>query len=124
MMEIVVSPTATALVALMRLKGVGRQKALGIVDGPDRGVDRASFRETVLSKASRAGLPQKELVDAWQRSEEQLQQSREAGIRAFSWYDDGYPWRLRGIPDPPAVLFVRGDVSGLRAPKSVAVVGT
>ncbi|WP_425467320.1 DNA-processing protein DprA [Rubellimicrobium roseum] len=42
----------------------------------------------------------------------------------YSFHDEGYPHRLRGIGDPPAVLFVKGDPTGLDAPRSLAVVGT
>lgn len=35
-----------------------------------------------------------------------------------------YPERLRAIDAPPVVLFVRGDVRALSAPRAIAVVGT
>lgn len=118
------SPTATALVALMKLKGVGRRAALRIVDEPSRETDPGIYRETVISKASHARVPTSELMSAWVKSEEQLEQGYAAGVQAFSFHDDGYPERLRKIPDPPAVLFVKGEVGGLRVTKSIAVVGT
>jgi DNA processing protein len=78
----------------------------------------------VISSAGRARLAEDELVAAWAKSETQLQESLDAGVEAFSFHDDGYPVRLRDIPDPPAVLFVKGDAKGLHASRSLAVVGT
>ena len=46
-----------------------------------------------------------------------------AGISALCWHGDGYPPRLKRIPDPPPVLYYLGEI----APGdecSVAVVGT
>ena len=118
------SPIVTALVALMKLKGVGRRAALQIVDGSNRQTDLTNFRETVFLKADKAHLSESELISAWNRTEEQLEKSFAAGVQAFSYHDEEYPHRLRTIPDPPAVLFVRGNAKSLYASKSLAVVGT
>lgn len=115
------SPTTTALVALMKLKGVGRKGALRIVD---TAISESDGRELVLSKAARAKLPESELLQAWIRAEEELERSFAAGVRAYSVHEDGYPERLKNTPDPPAVLFVKGDSSGLHAAHCIAVVGT
>jgi DNA processing protein len=120
----VVSPVVTALVALMKLKGVGRRAALQIVDGPNRKIDLMSFREIVFSRADKARLSESELTSAWDRTEEQLEKGSAAGVQAFSYHDEEYPSRLRTIPDPPAVLFVRGNSKSLCTSKSLAVVGT
>lgn len=120
-MTIPASLTTTALVALMKLKGVGRRAALKLVECEivdDFGWDQ------VLARAARAKLPEAELRAAWKQSEDDLQRSFAAGVRAFSVHEAGYPDRLKNIPDPPAVLYVKGDSMGLHAPHSVAVVGT
>lgn len=115
------SPTTTALVALMKLKGVGRRAALKIVD---REIGESDAREELLSKAARAKLPQDELLQAWARTADELERSFSAGVRAYSVHELGYPERLKNIPDPPAVLYVKGDAKGLHAAHCVAVVGT
>lgn len=113
--------TTTALVALMKLRGVGRKAALRIVDGA---VSEVDGRDLVLSKAGRAKLSESEVLQAWLRSADELERSFAAGVRAVSVHEDGYPTRLKNIPDPPAVLYVKGDPKGLHASHSVAVVGT
>jgi DNA processing protein len=56
-------------------------------------------------------------------AEEELKRVAEAGGRVLTPEDEGYPERLREIYDPPAVLWVRGDVELLSRP-GIAVVGT
>lgn len=121
------SPTATALLAVMKLKGLGRRAALKIVDRPIDEADIDGCREVLRSRmppACRARISLGEVSDAWAMAEEQLGQGGDIGVRAFSYHDEGYPQRLRKIPDPPAVLFVKGRTHGLHAARGLAVVGT
>ena len=118
------SPTVTALVALMKIKGVGRRGALRIVEGITADPDPRRFQQMVMASAGRTRLAEDDLADAWLRSETQLRESEEAGIQAFALFDTGYPARLKLIPDPPAVLYVKGSPVGLAGKGSLAVVGT
>ena len=54
---------------------------------------------------------------------EELQRVVEAGGEILTPEDEGYPERLREIYDPPAVLWIRGNVTLLSRP-GIAVVGT
>ena len=47
-----------------------------------------------------------------------------AGVEVIGFFDERFPERLREIPDPPSVLFVRGEVELLEASQLIAVVGT
>jgi DNA processing protein len=49
---------------------------------------------------------------------------RELGGWSLTPFDPDYPSRLRTIAPVPPVLFGAGDVAAIRAPRSVAVVGT
>ena len=126
-MTATVSSTAISLLALMKLKGVGRAKALKIVD---RSMNETGFegcREALMNRIAEAHMPHVrcgEVSEAWMKSEDQLNRGREFGIQAISFHDEGYPARLRETPDPPAVLFVKGSVQGLHATRGLAVVGT
>lgn len=48
---------------------------------------------------------------------------REHGWRIIPFESDYYPFLLRQIKNPPAVLFVRGDAALLKNPRKAAVVG-
>lgn len=54
---------------------------------------------------------------------EEMQRVVEAGGEILTPEDEGYPERLREIYDPPAVLWIRGNVALLSRP-GIAVVGT
>lgn len=115
------SRTAVATVALMRIKGVGRRAAVRLVEKPLRSEDD---ERAVFDRAARQNIDIALLGEAWKCAEEQLAKSHAAGIRAFAFSDEGYPVRLRNIPDPPAVLFVKGEPQGLYLENTLAVVGT
>ena len=47
----------------------------------------------------------------------------EIGGSLLCYTDDNYPELLRQIPDPPPVLFIQGDITGLLMPQ-IAIVGS
>jgi DNA processing protein len=108
----------------MKLPQVGRRAALRIVDARPEETDAKRYRDRILARAVQTKLREYELVEAWKRAEEEMEKGAAAGIRAHSIHDPDYPARLGEIPDPPAVLFVKGNARALHAPKMVAVVGT
>ncbi len=55
---------------------------------------------------------------------EALSQVQAAGAQPVTWHDPVYPAQLREIPDPPPLLYVRGDPSPATFERSVAIVGT
>ena len=121
------SLTAVSILALMKLKRIGRARALAIVDRPIDETGPESCREALLDRMARARMPRVQsatISDAWMRSEEQLSRGSEFGVHAISFHDEEYPARLREIADPPALLFAKGNLQGLYAPKALAVVGT
>ncbi|MCY4188921.1 MAG: DNA-protecting protein DprA [Bryobacterales bacterium] len=128
--ETAASLTTVSILALMKLESIGRGRALKIVDQPISTTVPEDCREDLLDRMARTRLPRVQSVttaaisDAWTKSEEQLIRAAELGIHAVSFHDQGYPVRLREIPDPPALLFVKGNLQALHKPKALAVVGT
>lgn len=60
---------------------------------------------------------------ARKKAEEEWARTEEAGAQIVTPEDEAYPYRLLEIYDPPAVLWVRGDVTILNR-AGIAVVGT
>lgn len=58
------------------------------------------------------------------QSERLLRYCESRGIRVLSYDSDAYPERLRGIYNPPVVLFCKGDLSFLDEEAALTVVGT
>lgn len=58
------------------------------------------------------------------KATEEVKQANAKDIKIITIIDAQFPDRLRYISNPPIILFVKGEVSILNAPLSVAVVGT
>ena len=125
-MKTEISPAATALVALMKLKGLGRRGALKIVDNTIRDIPFSDHCEALSLWLSHydASVSKSEFAEIWAKSLEQLNKNHKAGIQVFSFHDERYPKHLQKIPDPPAVLFVKGKAEGLHSTGSLAIIGT
>ena len=103
--------------------------------GPTRiakAMDRLGSAERVfeasLTELEGAGLPARAAQfvfegRAFETAEDEAKRVAEAGGSFLTRGDDAYPQRLLEIYDPPAVLWVRGDVSALGC-AAIAVVGT
>ena len=48
----------------------------------------------------------------------------EKGVQTVGFGDELYPKRLKWIPDPPPVLYARGDITVLGSQTAIAIVGT
>lgn len=61
----------------------------------------------------------------WENSSiaEEIRKMEEAGIFAITRDDPSYPWRLEQMPDPPWVIYSKGDVS-LCNEETLGVIGT
>lgn len=111
--------------ALMLTPGMG---ATRIWKAMDRLGSAERVFEASLTELEGAGMPAKSAQFVFEgkaraAAEEELKRVAEAGGRVLTPEDEGYPERLREIYDPPAVLWVRGDVALLSRP-GIAVVGT
>ena len=53
----------------------------------------------------------------------ELERLHQAGVSAFNWNHPGYPELLKHIPDPPPVLYVKGELLP-EDRRSIALVGT
>lgn len=124
-------PTVAFAMTLLRLKGVGRRTVVSVLDRyPDQAsLWRASGPELERAVGRRAmavlaTASEREWDDAREAAAFDIERHERAGVAILAPGSLGYPALLGSVPDPPAVLYVRGDVSSLDAPLTVAVVGT
>lgn len=103
--------TAGAVLACARHDG-GPGALVAATADPDGG-----FSSLTLSAA-------RSVADAAADPDRVLGPVRRAGVSVLTLADPDYPARLRLIPLPPPVLFVRGDVASMSRPRAVAIVGT
>lgn len=115
---------AQVLLSLTRLNGVDNRKALELYGSCANSREHLGARETFLSLVGRRTGSSTENDRAWKQVERQLEQTLAAGIHVIPFGNDRYPDRLRGIGNPPVVLFAKGEIDALHAPLNVAIVGT
>lgn len=92
--------------------------------GSAEGVYHAAEEELAqipnLSRSCIHALMDKYLGDA----EEILKQCKEKQIQVLCYGDEAYPQRLRGMMDPPVVLYYQGKIPAVDAMPVAAVIGT
>jgi DNA processing protein len=103
---------------LTRLSGDRVDEAIGRCLVDMRAPTMLLRTDPVLELIARRGLGENSL-DSYLRL---MRAYAERDLRVITYWDDGYPHALRGIPDPPLILYVRG----VEFPGSdrVAMVGT
>ena len=117
--------------ALTRLPGVGRRTAVLVLERfPDEESLAAASEPALFSacgaRAARALMAG--LATGWAPAldwaNDQIERHERSGVVLVPFGGSTYPALLARSPDPPVLLFVRGDVSALDAALPVAVVGT
>lgn len=100
--------TTAGLLALMELPRVGPATALAVGRGER---DAAGLRDA------------DGLVELREQAAEQIDALLRDGIVVLGFFDARFPSRLRAMPAPPAVVYVRGDLAAFDG-SALAVVGT
>lgn len=103
-----------AVLQLRRMSGVGDGRCRALIE-------RFGSARSALSALRADGAPEPADNPGWAAA--QLRTADSTGTTILTPSCDRYPERLRQIPDPPAHLFVRGDVDLLGRP-AVAIVGS
>ncbi|WP_438026357.1 DNA-processing protein DprA [Sorangium sp. So ce233] len=113
------SHDTTTLIELLQRRGIGPAKVREVVRQARQTNSGAMETAAELLPTRDSGVREA----ARENAARILARCAELGISAIGLTDSAYPSRLRAIPDPPPVLYVRGPVELLSEP-SVAVVGT
>ena len=117
----------TMLITLMKLKGFGRRRAIEVKRRTPTESCAEACVDAITASVQRlypAQASARTISDAWNKSEAEVARTIEAGVRIVGLHDDDFPSRLRHVPDPPAVLYIRGSLAATKTPKGLAVVGT
>ncbi len=116
-----------ALIALKSSSGIGNRRALELVNtfGSPQAVLAAPAGEisTVLNQPLEVGRSVVRTGRALDKAVKIMEAAEKAGAKVVTLWDTEYPSRLKGISDPPVILFVKGETSPLYD-FCVAVVGT
>ena len=105
--------SAESLLSLMSLPGIGSGRALRLAEGFNSWDALLSATPEEVRRVARAR------VDiGWRPAPPEVP----ASSYVVGWFQNGYPLALKDIPNPPAVLWVRGDLRPDE--RCVAIVGT
>jgi len=76
-------------------------------------------------KGRRVPVPSINKIDIYaQQADVLLERSDQLGVAVLGHSGVGYPERLLDIPDPPVILYVKGENDYLTAEKTIAIIGT
>jgi len=115
------------LIALISVPQIGNTRAMELINtfGSTKELFSAPARE--LSKSINLPLEVgKGIVEADKdrdKFEKLVSKAKSDQINIVTYWDDNYPKRLKSIPNPPALLYIRGQASPLYD-YAVAMVGT
>ncbi len=110
---------------LTKLEGLGVRGAHRLVE--HFGSPQAAYMAS-LTELESCGIPARVAQSIFaqaglKEAARDLEASAKTGCQVVAYASDDYPPRLKQIPDPPLVLYVRGDVKVLSR-HAVAIVGT
>jgi DNA processing protein len=98
----------------------------GMAAGRSMAVEqRSAGQRAPTRKRSKRLIPDLPALErAWERAQRLCDWATRQGLHVVGRYDELFPERLRTIPDPPVLVFVRGPAEILRRREAVAIVGT
>lgn len=117
------------ILTLLATPKVGRKTVAAVLstakEEPANVKDLGDILLAAKANYPRIQVPTKEaLARAYQDAMAILEQAEQLGIEVVGAHSSRFPRRLRTIPDPPAILYAKGNLDCLAAEPSVAVVGT
>jgi DNA processing protein len=113
-------------IALSRIKGLGCVSFRKLADHFDDPIEAFSVSAAALAEVE--GFDQNAIdgvrnFAAWDEVEKEIVRAKQAAVKIVPFTDPSYPARLRMIPDPPPVLYVKGEIRD-EDERAVAVVGS
>lgn len=114
------------LIALLSVPKIGKKTAKNLI--AYCGSPSAVFRQNAARLARIPGVGEgtaRNIVrfDDFEDADKEVEFVRKHNIRPVVYSDEGFPRRLKELPDAPALLFYKGDCD-LNYPRMLAVVGT
>ncbi|MDU0330994.1 DNA-processing protein DprA [Paenibacillus sp. 3LSP] len=120
---------ALHILTLLNLSGYGRNTVHGILGVtefvPSTLQDLMDIIKDSSEKVARVKVPEQVMLEnAYKKAQLSLERCERLGIKVLGFNDPEFPVRLKVIPNPPVLIFVRGNLDSLNSELSVAVIGT
>lgn len=119
----------TQIITLLGLPGFGRATVNTILNvatyQPANLDELLKLILEIQEKISRVKIPSiAQLEHSFKLAQSTVERCNKLNIEILIPSDKKFPVRLKYIPDPPVILYVKGDVACLNAELSVAIIGT
>jgi DNA processing protein len=118
------------ILTLLNIPGIGRKTVRKIITRSNFTPSTPAELLDMIDDALRQDKPRSprasiETVNiAQHKAIDILEESRGENIACINYYEESYPALLKNIPDPPILLFAKGNYSALHLDKKIAVIGT
>src|SRR5262245_13900323 len=112
-------------IALSRVPGLGCvsfKKLAGHFDDPTEALSVSSAALAEIQGLDQNVIDGLRNFSAWGEAEKEIIRAEKACVKIVPFTDSIYPARLRMIPDPPPLLYLKGEIRG-EDEKCVVVVG-
>ena len=113
-------------VALSRVQGLGCvsfKKLAGHFEDPTEALSASTAALAEIPGLDPSVIDGLRSFSAWDEAEKETIRAEKAGVKIVPFTDSSYPTRLRMIPDPPPLLYLKGEIRR-DDEKAVAVVGS
>ena len=125
-LPIVAKTDLTRWVALSRVPGLGCvsfKKLAGHFEDPTEALSASREALTEIQGLDQQVIDGLGNFSAWDEVEKEIIKAEKAAVKIVPFTDPTYPARLRMIPDPPPVLYLKGEIHR-EDEKAVAIVGS
>ena len=113
-------------VALSRVQGLGCvsfKKLAGHFGDPTEALSASTAALAEIQGLDQSVIDGLRNFSAWDEAEKEIIRAEKAAVKIVPFTDSSYPARLRMIPDPPSLLYLKGEIR-TDDEKAVAVVGS
>jgi DNA processing protein len=113
-------------VALSRVQGLGCvsfKKLAGHFGDPTEALSASTAALAEIPGLDQSVIDGLRNFSAWDEAEKEIIRAEKAAVKIVPFTDSSYPARLRMIPDPPPLLYLKGEIRR-EDEKAVAVVGS
>jgi DNA processing protein len=118
------------IVTLLSAPGIGRRTVQQILNAnlaftPSRPQELRELLLETKAHSPRTRVPTDvEIEKAYTDAERLLEDAEHLGVQVLIPESPAFPKQLRNIPDPPVVLYARGNIDCISTDSAIAIVGT
>ena len=117
------------LYALLQAPGIGKKTIQQVLEtisySPTNAQDLQGALEDIRCKISSIKVPTLSQLETGLREFEYLHDEAErTQVQIIGMADPEFPDSLKHIPNPPFILYIKGDIACLRPEQSIAIIGT